>query len=76
MTIVDDAKKVYDDSVKLYKKSILLYRHSKKTHKHHSKSKSHHPSHCYNMFKSRKEYEDLVKSLSKRVKKLKHVVKK
>ena len=76
MTLVDDAKKIYDDSIALYKKSILLNRHSKRTHRHHKKTKSHHPKHCYNLFKTRKEYEDLIKQLSKNIKKLKHVVKK
>lgn len=76
MSIVNDAKKIYDDSVKLYKKSILVYRHSKKTHRHHSKDKSHHPQHCYNLYKVRKEYENLLKDLSKRIKKIKHLVKK
>ncbi len=76
MPLVKDAKKIYDDSVKLYKKSILLHRHSKGSTRHHSKSRTHHPKHCYELFKARKEYEALLKDISKRIKKLKHVVKK
>ncbi len=76
MSLINDAKKIYDDSVKLYKKSILLHRHSKRTHSHHKKTKAHHPQHCYNLFKARKECENLLKTLTKNLKKLKHVVKK
>ncbi len=76
MTLISDAKKIYDDSVKLYKKSILLYRHAKGTHRHHKKIKTHHPKYCYDLFKARRDYERLLKNLSKHIKKLKHLVKK
>ena len=66
MDLVKEARTVYDDSISLYKKSILLHKFSKKASK-----KKPCEKHSKRLKEIHKEYEDLLKKITKHIKNIK-----